>query len=266
MRRFLAALLLVILAALCLAPAALAAEWVDGRSPSKPYLGLPEVNLKEKLGYMMFYPNAKMGVERFCQSLMIYLPRMDVEAGKGTLYFCSEENGEEFRVAFNDETYVTQREMSEQELASLLWGEGTCFEITLPQSLKLGARYFVNMEKNCVVSGRLSNTIIGGTDAWAFTLEGDYGVSSLSYRRANGTEEPETVLIPMPGDEVRFDVVLGGEAASAAVFCWADSMSFDTVMITESGEVTGQVLASNPAWGIVFLDKDGNELWQESWQ
>lgn len=266
MRRFLAALLLLTLAALSLTPAALAAEWVDGRSPSKPYLGLPEVNLKKQLGYMMFYPNSKMGVEHFCQTLMIYLPRMDVEAGKGTLYFCSEENGEELRFTFDDKTYVNKRDMTEQELNSLLWGEGTCFEITLPESLKLGSTYFVNMERDCVVSGKLSNTVIGGTDAWSFTLEGDYGISSLKYQRPNGSAGPETVLIPEPGDEVSFDVVLGGAAKSAALFCWSDSMAFESLMVTESGTVTGQVLGDRPAWGIIFLDQDGNELWQESWQ
>lgn len=261
MKRWLAVLLLLLLGA----TPALAATWEDGRSPSKPYIGVPEVDLDKTMGYMMFYPNGKMPAEHFCNKLMVYLPRRDVKAGKATFYLCSEENGEELRFAFNDETYVNRRDMTESELSSLLWGDGVCFEITLPTSLKLNAAYFVNMERSCVVTekGKVGNTTIGGTESWAFTLEGDYGAGSLCYRRPAKNGEMEVVLTPAAGDEVTFDLTLGGEAKSAALLCWDESVSFDTPLLRESATVTGHILTDDPAWGIVFMDENGQELWQE---
>ena len=187
----------------------------------------------------------------------------DVKAGKGRLFFCSEENGEELRFSFNDEQYVTMRDMTEDELTSLLWGEGTCFEITLPVSLKLGAKYFVNMERNAITAGKVTNNVVGGTDSWAFTVEGEYGAENLQYRRQGKKEEYETVLTPKPGDEVVFDITLSGEAKMAAVYCWDDTMAFESATIKESGTVVAHVLKENPQWGIVFMDEKGNELWQE---
>lgn len=262
MKRWIALMLLIVM---MVPAAATAASWEDGRSPSKPYLGVPEVDLEKTLGYMMFYPNSKMAAEHFCNKLMVYLPRSDVQAGKGRLFFCSVENGEELRFNFNDEQYVTLRDMTEDELDSLLWGEGKCFEITLPVSLKLGGSYFVNMERNCIVAGngKVTNNVLGGTESWAFTMEGDYGAGNLQYRRLVKEEEYETVLAPTPGDEVAFDITLGGDAKMAALYCWDDTMAFDSVTIKESGTVVGHVLKENPAWGIVFMDENGNELWQE---
>ena len=262
MKRWIALMLLVVM---MVPTAAMAASWEDGRSPSKPYVGVPEVDLDKTLGYMMFYPNSKMAAEHFCNKLMVYLPRTDAQAGKGRLYFCSEENGEELRFRFNDEKYVVKRDMTEDELNSLLWGEGVCFEITLPVSLKLGAKYFVNMERNAITAnkGKVTNNILGGTESWAFTLEGEYGMGNLQYRHQVKEEEYETVLTPAPGDEVVFDVTLGGEAKMAALYCWDDTMAFDSVTIKESGTVVGHVLKESPEWGIIFMDEKGNELWQE---
>lgn len=262
MKRWIALMLLVVLT---FPAAALAASWEGGRSPSQPYIGVPEVDLETTLGYMMFYPNSTMPAEHFCKKLMVYLPRRDVKAGKGQLFLCSEESGEELRFNFNDEKYVRLRDMTEEELGSLLWGDGVCFEITLPESLKLGAGYFVNMERGCIVTsnGRVTNNSIGGTDSWAFTLLGDYGAGELRYRRQVKEEEYETVLTPTKGNEVIFELILGGEAKMAALYCWDDTMAFDSVTLKESGTVVGQVLDENPAWGIVFMDEDGNELWQE---
>ncbi len=62
MKRWMAA----ILALPPLTSMAFTLEWKDGRSPSKPYAGLPEVNLEETLGYIMFYPNSKMAYPHNC--------------------------------------------------------------------------------------------------------------------------------------------------------------------------------------------------------
>lgn len=251
--------------------AAQAAEWAGGTSPSRPYPGVPEIDLNEQLGYMMFYPTdksaqgVKMGVENACQRLYIYLPREDVKAGSGTFYLCSEavKRGEIWKTAMNDSEAITQRAISEAELEGLLWGGGTCFEIKLPQTLELGTTYFINMERGCIVSDSgVDSPEVGGTDAWTFQLEGDWGVSKMSYRRAlgNGKYE-EDLLTPAAGDEIRFDLVLGGDAVAAVVNRFQDeSVEFEELYFTESCEVTGVVTKENPQWFVTFLDAAGNAL------
>lgn len=258
--------LTVILAmALCVLTAVpgLASEWADGLSPEKPYSGVPEVDLTQKLGYMMFYPNANMPAEHFCRTLYIYLPREDVEAGRGVLYLCSEEEGELLRFEFGNEEYVKRRALTEEELDGLLWGGGVCFEITLPEALKLNEGYFVNLDRDCIVTadGKLGNLEIGGTDSWAFRTDSQYGVSGLQYRRplADGGYE-EMIHAPKAGDEVSFELLLGGEAASAAIYCYDDAVDFDSIAFSESATVTGQIMADCPVWGIAFLNGEGELL------
>ncbi len=281
MKRWMAAMLIMAL----LTPAALAAEWKDGRSPSKPYAGLPEVNLEEKLGYMMFYPNKEMAYTHNCRDLQVYLPRRDVKAGSGKLYLCTLE-GEVARFEFTDEMHVRMRDMTPEELDSLLWDDGVCFEITLDRPLALKGAYFVNMEENCIVSesGKVGNVTIGGTEAWAFETNAEYGIENLTFRREAGSsseeaaseesnsgeseeaaeKEYEEVETPVAGTEIAFDLVLGGEAKMAAFYGLGDSVEFDTSAVTESGPVVCRVLKDDPAWGIVFLDGEGNELWSET--
>ncbi len=252
-----------ILAVLICTSTAFATEWVDGRSASKPYAGLPAVDLSEKLGYMMFYPNAKMIVEGCCRTLYVYLPRTDVKAGKGTLYLCSSEQGELLRLAFNDEQYVACRPMSDGELNGLMWGEGTCFEVTLPFTLGLNKNYFVNLSRDCVVTvdGKLGNPEIGGTEAWTFSTDADYGVSGMRYRRPLEEKgDEERVQFPKSGDEVALEILLGGPAVSAVLYCYDDSMDFDEVFFSESSSVTGRLVAGEPNWGVAFFDVDGNVL------
>lgn len=273
MRRWMAVALILAL----LIPTAMASEWKDGRSPAKPYAGLPEVNLEETLGYMMFYPNNKIPYPHNCRALQVYLPRRDVKAGSGTFYLCSEENGEEVRYAFNDEEHVTLRDMTAEELDALLWDDGVCFEIRLDAPLKMQGSYFVNLEENCIVTedGKVGNVTIGGTDSWAFETSAEYGFENLTYRQPlPGEEETEEEveeaeieyeILPEPiaGVEVAFDLVLGGEAKMAVLYWLDDSMEFETTTFTENATVTGRILKEDPAWGIVFLDENGNELWLE---
>lgn len=264
------AIALVLALIMCMGVAQ-AAQWEEGTSPSQPYPGVPEIKLDEQMGYMMFYPTdkaqmgVKMGIETACQRLYIYLPREDVKAGDATFYLCSEavKRGEIWKTAMSNTEAVTQRPITEEELDGLLWGGGTCFEIKLPETLELGTTYFVNMERGCIVSDDgVDSPEVGGTDAWTFTLEGDWGVNKMTYRRAldNGKYE-EGLLSPKGGDEIRFDLVLGGDAVAAVVNRFADeSVEFDSSYFTESGEVTGMVMKENPQWLVVFLDDSGNEL------
>lgn len=239
-----------------------AAEWPEGMSPSKPYRNEPEIDLSEKLGYMMFDPDIGLPAEHACQRLYIYLPREDVHAGDGTFYLLTEEDGEIWSTAMNNTEAVAQRAISEEELEGLLWGGGSCFEILLPRTLELGRTYFVNMTRGCIVTeAGKENTQIGGTDSWRFTVTGDWGVSGMEYRRALETGRYEEQLVsPQPGDEIRFDLVLGGDAVMASVYQYDDSVDFVVTTYTTSGEIIGTVQSPSPSWGVVFLDSQGNIL------
>ena len=259
-------LVLVLVAMMLCASMAQAAEWTNGRSPSQPYEGQPPVNLDEEFGYLMFYPNKGMAAQNSCQKLFIYLPREDVKAGSATFYLVSlDDNKEIWRTAMDNTDAVTMRPITEPELAGLLWGGGVCFEILLPKTLELGKTYFVNMERGCVVTTNgIDSPEVGGTDAWKFTVEGDWGVNNMEYiHTAVGAEEGETVAHPQVGDEIRFELVLGGEATMAVLYGYGDSVDFLTTMYQESTTVTGTVAAASPSWGVMFLNASGEELSRE---
>ncbi len=320
MKRMRDALALALALMLVLAGAGLAeasSGWREGLGPSKPYEGVPEIDLSEKLGYTVFSPTEARDVEHSCQKLFVYLPRTDVKAGEGQLHLYTEEGEELWSTAMNDTEAVTVRELTAAEQESLLWGEGTAFEVKLPRSLELGKTYIVNMERGCVwtADGKVDNPAVTGADAWRVKLVGDYGVSGAEYRRPLVTETPEpeealeatqtpaptetpdprvtldpnatavipqelidlangvtpeptpeakveyrTVLKPQSGDQIRFDLVLGGEAAQAVLYGYNATVDFQQITYTQSGEVTGEVLQETPAWGVMFLDAEGNEL------
>lgn len=256
------ALALVLL--LTIAGTAQASEWAEGLSPSRPYTDQPEVDLNEQLGYMLFYPNAQRAAQHMCQRLYVYLPRQDVHAGEGTLYLFTETGDAVWNCAMNDTAHVTRRDITEDERDWLLWGSGVCFEIVLPRTLDLGQTYVVNMTRGCIVTDQgAESSQIGGEDAWRFTVEGEYGVGGMEYRRMqeNGRYE-EGLASPQTGDEVRFDLVLDGDAAMASIYQYNGSMDFLTTVYTQSAEVTGTVTAESPYWGIIFLDAEGSILKQ----
>ena len=237
------------------------ADWYEGTGPSKPYTGVPEVNLSEKIGYMMFYPSEGMPAAHACQHLMIYLPREDVVAGEGTLILFDADGREVWRTEMNSGEAVAQRSLTEGELDGLMWGGGTCFDIRLPRSLALGQTYFLNMTRGCVVSlDGVESLQAGGTDSWRFTVEGDFGVSGMAYRRPleKGRYE-EDLLTPQVGDEIRFDLTLG-DAAMAVLFSNNQSVDFLQTMWTEDAEVVGTVTGPQPSWGVIFLDQQGQEM------
>ena len=261
MKRLMVLVLVVLM--LC-AGMAQAAEWREGLSPSQPYVGVRPVDLDEHMGYMMFYPSAKMQAENACQRLFIYLPREDVKVGNGTLYLCVEgESTPIWSTVMTNAEAVEQREITEEELTGLLWGGGTCFEILLPKSLEFGKNYFVNMTRDCIVTtdGKLDNPEVGGTEAWGFTLQGEYGVGGMEYRRpAPDGSYVDGIMKPQAGDEIRFDLVLGGNATMAVIYGYNDSVDFDVTSFDESGEVVGSVMTEYPMWGVMFLDAQGQEV------
>lgn len=257
-----------LLAALMLFGGTALAEWPEGTSASKPYDDLPEIDLNEKLGYMLFHPSAELPMTTACQRLYIYLPREDVRAGEGLIYLCTDAQRDIWSAPMNSDV-VTRRAINEAELEGLMWGGGTCFEVRLPHTLTLGETYYVNLGEGAIVTdGGLENVQIGSTTAWRFTLEGEYGVSNMSYRRAKASGGWEDGLTdPVPGDEIRFDLTIGGDAVRAVIYGYGGTVDFLTLMCEESGEVTGTVTAENPMWGVMFLDAQGNELTRvDFWQ
>lgn len=256
MKRIMALALALVLLTIGVQMAA-AEEW----SSSKPYGGVPEIDLTQKLGYMVFYPNESMAPEGLCDRLYIYLPRDDVQAGDGLLLLYTAA-GEVWRTRMNDESCVTLRPLTAGEMDSLMWKAGVCFEIALPRSLTIGESYTVNLEKGCIVAGEVTNVQIGGKDAWTFEVKGDYGMNAIEYRRLqpNGKYE-EMITAPQAGDEIRFDLVLGGQVVAASLYS-NGTVSFQPNYLTESGEVTGIVTGESPSWGVIFLDANGNVVSQ----
>lgn len=250
---------------LCVASAS-AADWPEGYSPAKPYQNAPEVDLETQMGYMMFYPNTQMGVAGGGRILFIYLPREDVVAGSGKLHVRTEDKGEEWSVALNDTEYVNQRPMLEKEKNDLMWGSGTCFEIMLPTSLRLGTTYYIDLDTGCIEAGeKITNPAVKGDaqNGWKFTTDDAIGVNEMEYRRLKGDGSYETVLNPSAGDEIRFDLKINEEVALAVIYTEADA-SFEVTNYTESCEVIGTVTGENPVWSVLFLDNAGNTLaWVE---
>ena len=247
--------------ALLLLTGTAAAEWSEGMSPSKPYEGVPEVDLQEQMGYMMFYPREGLPAQIACQRLYIYLPREDVKAGEGTLYLFSDKGDEVWSAAMTDVEAITQRSINDAELAGLLWGGGTCFEVLLPRTLEVGKTYYVNLTRGCIVAKNgVENPQLGGTE-WAVKMDSEYGVSGMEYRRElyDGVWE-DGISHPQVGDQIRFDLVLGGDAAMAAIYKYNDSADFLMTTFEKSCEVIGEVTSEELVWGVMFLDAWGNEL------
>ena len=239
-----------------------AAQWPEGRSASKPYAGKPEVDFSKTVGYMMFYPRTGVEVVGGLRTLFIYLPREDVKAGDGELTLRSDEDRSTWSVAFSNTDYVRQRDMVEEELVGLMWGSGACFEITLPVSVSLNRHYYVDLGRDCIIShdGTVSNPELPGEKSWYFSTEADFGVSEMEYRRALSNGGYDTgIVTPAVGDEIRLDVVLGGEATTAVLYQYSGA-DFGVTTFTEDGEAIGTVTAEDPDWGVLFFDASGNQV------
>ena len=161
---------------------ALAAEWPEGRSPAQPYANVPSVDLNTSIGHILMYPRGKLGVEHFCDVLMIYLPREDIKLGTGSLQLY---RGEELveTVSFANPQQVLLRSLTEEEMNNLLWGSGVCIEIWLSKSLKLSENYYVLMDENCFTNttGSLVSRSITSPEAWVVNVGGGYGINELYY-------------------------------------------------------------------------------------
>ena len=253
-------LALILIAVLCLG-CAYAAEWAEGRSAAHPYAGVPEVDLTTTMGYIMLYPSAKLPVEHFCDTLHIYLPREDVALGEGKI---AVRTADEVicEADFSDETAVTLRPMTEEELNAYIWGGGVCFEVKLPVSISLTGGEYVEMDGGCfsALNGKVQSLPIKDRpEGWKPMLTDDYGVGSVRYSAADD-EEGAYKADPQPGDIVTFDLAIKGDAKIAVVYSNNGSVEVDVPEYTASGTVTGRILSEEVDWGVVFLDEAGEVL------
>lgn len=244
--------------ALLYAVPALAAQWPEGCSPAKPYAGVPEADFTKTIGYMLTYPKDGVEIAGGCRKLRIMLPRTDVKAGQGSVTLTCVDDGKAWTIGFDDAGYITQRDMDEAELNSLMWGSGTCFEITLPVSLGKNRHYTVAMEADCIISNdnAVSNAARTG-EQWDFTTDDAYGIWDMEYVRekADGSYEGE-IISPVAGDEIRMNVALGGGIEKAVLQALSD-VEFDVMEITQSGEASGRVTGPNASWRAIFYDSNG---------
>lgn len=262
--------LLAICLVLLLFTASASADWGEGLSPAKPYPSSAEADLTTSIGHMLFSPNARISAAGV-KMLFVFLPIDNVITASGELIYSSKDQGEEGHVLFDDAESVYIRPLTEGERESLMWGGGTCVEITLPVSLRLNASYSVEMTRNCIVNGEtmIGNDLVGPNQKikWDFDITSEYGVSEVEYFRVdeNG-EEVGGIVMPQPGDQVRFNLELGGDAVAAALYVYDNGVEdnngvdFEFNYFEESCQVTGEVTMEHPAWGVIFLDAEGNDI------
>lgn len=264
MKHFIAILMVF---ALCLGTA-YAAEWPEGTSPAKPYKGVQESDLDKVMGYMLDYPKVGDPAELYCDTLYIYLPREDVELGKNTMKVI-DENGEYISVSFDDTDHVRLYKLDDETLSDLMWGSGVCIEILLPVSLGLSDQNLVLLEAGCFTAkdGSISNPVLvenlPDNQSWHPIIEGDYGVAKLRYAAADSDPVKDAYSYkanPGAGDVVRFDVVLGGDAAYAVLESEDGSVTFEEDTVDETGSVTATLNSDDFHWEIMFMDAGGEIL------
>ena len=233
-----------LLACLLAAVPASAAQWGEGCSPSQPYEGVPEIDLEERMGYIMLYPREKMPAEHYCDVLEMYLPREDVALGDGKLTLFEKDKGEIFSTAFTNEETVELRPLTEEEMEGLMWGSGICIEVYLPFSLKVGGDYYVHMEKGCMTAadGKVTSEEMDTDTSWKPVVSGEYGVSSLVYVHNELPEEPEEpgteadMVIDMDTQEVAAEATAEDAAEASADTAEAQSEDGSEAPQTESAE------------------------------
>lgn len=258
-------LIALILVCLVCLTTAYAAEWSDGLSPEQPMHNFEKVNFKNTLGYFMMWPTQKFPALRFCDVLEMYLPRNDLELGEGKITLC-DANGEIAVMDCADPAQVELRPMEESELQFPWgsWGWGSCLEVHLPVSLEFDKDdYYVLMDEGCIVdpANNTKSLSLTAPNQWNPLLQDEFGIGDLRYTKpAEEDEEPEITAAPAVGDNVRFELKLGGNAKEAVVFSENDSVYFEPFQFTESGTVTGTVTGEDVGWGIIFLDEEGKQL------
>lgn len=260
-------LLVLCLAAMLLGSIAFAAAWDEGLGPNKPYVGTPEVDFNETIGYMMFFPINGSNIDVRVDTLTIYMPREDVDIAEGTLYLYR--NGDQLaeEIAVSAET-VTVRPMLEDELEALMWGCGTAFDFKLADPLEINSNYLVQLTEGAIVSDGYAavSPAIAGEDAWVFnTVTANY-IEDLSYNRlVEGKDVPEQVDTVAVGDFASFDIVLGEDAAYAVIFANAGLIVPSANYFEANAAATVNFPANGTVeWGVAFFDAEDELVYMHS--
>lgn len=252
----------ICLALMMLCSNAMAATWLEGLGPQKPYTGTPEVDFTETIGYMMLSPINGSNVRTGTVTLGIYFPREDVEIGEGFLYLHTEEDGPVMEIEIN-EHIMTRRAMTEEELEARLWGCGTVFEVEVGEPLLANRHYVVQMTEGCIVSAvnDVVSPAIAGRDSWTFdTIALSYADQLVCTRPVEGGE-PVVVEDVQVGDTANFQVVIGENAVAAALYCTSGTFQYVQSYFTESTAAAVSFMeAGEVVWGVVFLDANGNAV------
>ncbi len=230
-----------------------AAAWSNGQSPAQPYKGVPPVNLSKKLGYMVLDPLNNENADGASGILRIYLPRVDVKAGAGSINVYEEGAKSPLEtIVFDDSSRVTMEPIGAEDLAWLYWESGVCFTVRLDNSLDADKTYYATLEEGTILATdyeAVTNTLLDGRKGWTFTTNTDAGVTA---RRRSGGDMPKV------GDDVTVEVKLGGAVASATIFCDTDAVTSDGQPLNESGELTAHYAKAGLAsWGIALMDESG---------
>lgn len=266
-------LIALILVCLICATTAYAAEWREGLSPAKPSTGSDEKDFSKSLGYLIAWPQTKFPALRFCDVLVIYMPRDDVALGEGKITLCDSE-GEIAVMDCSDPVQVELKPLEESELEDMMWGSGSYMMVHLPVSLEFDkSDYYVMMDEGVLYdpANGVKSPAMPKSSNWHPLLQDEFGVSRLYYAKGQAAdddeeeaekkaEEVEYTYLPTVGDTVTFDLKLGGSAKEAIIYSENDSMYFSPYQFTESGTVTGNVIGDDVNWGIIFLDEDGKQL------
>ncbi|NLF29243.1 MAG: hypothetical protein GX592_15230 [Clostridiales bacterium] len=250
--RILAIMMALALLGGALTSAESAATWSNGQSPQQPYKGVPPVDLTKKLGYMVLDPLNNENVDTAINSLIIYLPRTDVQAGDGALRLY--EKGVKApiqEVSFADSARVTVAPIDADTLAWLFWESGVQFTVAIDNSLDGDKTYTASLDPNCIVAPEygVGNSELNGAKGWTFTTKVTSGV--LKLKRSGQA-------IPRVGDSVAVEVRMGEGAASAMIFSGSDALTSEDEPLTQSGTLTGHYAKEGPVdWGVALMDASG---------
>lgn len=253
-------LVVICLAVMLLCANAYAATWADGLGPQKPYLGTPEVDFNETIGYMMLYPTNgdNVNVDEL-HALKIYLPREDVEVGTGEISVKSKGIGLVEKIEITAETFVA-RPMTEEELEQMMWGCGTVFEIAMSKPLQINRDYYIEMSEGAIVSTEyeMVSPKISGRKEWYFNTDTDNYIDKLEYKRlVDGKEKPQKVETVQVGDFAEFDIIMDEETAYAVIFCDAGAIIPAANHFEEGVKTTIDFpVEGTVEWGVAFFDAE----------
>ena len=223
--------------------------WENGLSAQRPYEDLPEVDLTEKLGYMMFYPTNNSVADIGTKVLEIFFPRTDVSAGDGKISLLDKESGTLIAsYPMSDGKHVAFAAASAKDLEWLGWETGMQALITLDASLFIDREYYVTFDKAAIVvrDYEIENPAMTTQRGWSFSTASNYGVEGLTVN-----EDGNTIV----------QIKLGGSAIEAYPFLIGEGdLNTDMDMLSENGSITIQASSGKVEWGIAFADANGNVL------